>query len=109
VPDEPIRLDSFDLAYLECLKEIQVEFEYSDNSRDLFARWRVKFHKRKKKHAIARRGGTVDDSDFGSVFESVHRPRKLRVGKRYFGKLSLEDHAGHVTESEFERLRIRRC
>jgi hypothetical protein len=109
VPDEPIRLDSFELDYFECLREVGLTFDYSDNSRDRFASWRLDFLKRKKKSRVAKRKGTVDESDSGGFFDSFKRPRKLRVGKRYFGRLSLKDRAGHVARADSERLRIERC
>jgi hypothetical protein len=109
VPDEKIRLRSFDLDYLSCIKTIDLTFEYTDNSRDQFARWTLDFKTRKHGHRVVRKRGTADEHDFGTVFEFFNRPKQLRTGKLYFARLKLEDRAGHVTKSHDKRLRVGRC
>lgn len=109
VPDEEIRLHSFQVDYLACIQEVTLEFEYSDNSRDQFARWRLDFLKRRGGHSVARRRGSVDESDFGSFSHSFERPAELQIGRRYFAQLRLKDREGHVTGSRPKRLPIRHC
>jgi hypothetical protein len=109
VPDEPIRLLDLDVDYLDCIRKLQLQFEYSDNSADQFASWQLVFSKKKSRGTVARRYGESDESEFGSVYESFKRPHDVRVGRRYFVRLVLQDRALHVTESSPVRLRITSC
>lgn len=109
VPDEAIKLISSDVEYLSCIKEFQLQFEYSDNSRDQFASWSLRLSRKAGGPAAAEYSGIADETDFGNVFESLKRTRKLRFGKKYFARLALTDQAGHVTQSAPVRLRIQRC
>jgi hypothetical protein len=105
VPDEPIRLHSLKVEYFKCLRELSVEFEYSDNSAGQPARYRLDFRRRRRGRRVASIGGRAEG---GLAFETFRRPRRLPIG-RYYVRLELRDGGGHVARSRFRRLRIGRC
>ena len=109
VPDQKIKLKDFDLDYLSCIRQFSLDFEYSDNSSDQFAKWKLDFKKRKSGGKVARKRGSADDDDFGTVFKTFKKPRKLKVGRKYFAKLSLSDRARQTTKSRNKRTKIRSC
>jgi hypothetical protein len=108
VADGRIRLVSFELGFLRGIDDVVARFAYSDNSRDLAARYRLEFRKRRHGRRVATRMGTVDRGDLrgGEAFVSVRRPHRLRSGARCYVRLALRDAGGHVTRSRFVRIRL---
>lgn len=105
VPDEPIRLRSLQLTVLQCIRQVSVDFAYSDNSAGQPATYRLEFRRSKHGRLLASVGGRAEG---GQVFRSFRFPRKLRRG-RYYARLKLRDGGGHVVRSRFRRIRVAPC
>jgi hypothetical protein len=108
VQDAPIKLTSFRIGFLRPLDQLVLRIDYSDNSADLRAWYRLVFRKRRRGRVLARVSGRVDRGSFqnGQAFDSTHRPKRLRRGKRYVVRLELRDAAGHVARSRYVHIRL---
>lgn len=105
VPDEPIRLRSFHLTVFQCIRQLSVDFAYSDNSAGQPVTYRLEFRRSRRGRLVTSVGGRAEG---GQVFKSFRFPRKLRRG-RYYARLRLRDAGKHVARSRFRRVRIGRC
>lgn len=105
VPDEPIRLRSFHLTVLQCIRQLTVDFAYSDNSAGQPATYRLEFRRSRRGRLVTSVGGRAEG---GHVFRAFGIPRRLRRG-RYYARLRLRDAGKHVARSRFRRVRIGRC
>ncbi len=107
VPDEPPTLSEVKVNSYECLKQIDLTFDHSDNSRDQFVRWQLDFLRHRKSGRVARIVGSTNE-EFGTS-ETLGIPHKLKVGKRYWTRLRIIDPAGHRVTSKPRPLRLRGC
>lgn len=105
VPDEPIRLHSFRLTYFQCIRQLSVDFAYSDNSTGQPASYRLEFRRSRRGRLVASVGGRATN---GQEFRTFRKPRRLRSG-RYYVRLKVRDAGGHVARSRFRRLRVGGC
>ena len=105
VPDDPIRLRSFEFTNLRCIRKFKVEFAYSDNSAGRPASFRVEFRRKKRGRLLAAAAGRARD---GQHVEILRLPRKVRRGRHYV-RLRLRDGGGHVDRSGYRRMRADRC
>lgn len=105
VPDEHIRLLTFTLTNLRCIRHLNVEFTYADNSPGAPARYLVEFRRRKRGRVVASLRGRADGGQF---FKLLRVPRRVRRG-RYLVRLKVRDAAGHVDRSGFRRIRAGGC
>lgn len=106
VRDEPPVLKAFSVDDLDCIDEVSLELEYFDNSESQLVRWRLDFTEKRNGPRKARIRGTATD---GSMYESVNTPSRLKRGKRYWIKLSLQDPAAQEVVSKPRRLLLGRC
>jgi hypothetical protein len=108
VQKTPIKLSSFELAFLRPLDELVLRIGYSDNSANLAARYRLVFRERRHGRKLVTIRGRIDKGNFqsGKAFDSLRRPKRLRRGRRYLVQLELRDSAGHVARSRYVHIRL---
>jgi hypothetical protein len=111
VPDLPPVTDEFKSNYSSCIKEIAIEFDWSDDTGDT-VRWTVAFVRREAVVAIRSDSASAGASPFvpgSSVNERFHLPRSMKVGRAYRAYLAVTDSVGQSSPILSDRLKARRC
>jgi hypothetical protein len=106
VPDEP-PISAVEIDYLACVREVQLSFEHTDNSRNRFVRWQLAFLRHRNSGRSARVSGSTTE-EFGT-YEDFDLPEKLKLGKTYWARLRITDPAGQIATAGAQRLRLERC